>query len=69
MDSWRALDGGMDNDSRYLATVRLAIRMSLARSMVAMLLSDNGFEGSSSSVNLRMSALIARLEISFPCMV
>ena len=59
----------MDIDSRYLATVRLATLMFWSASIAAILLSLNGFLGSSSAVSFLISARMAVLETSPPLLV
>jgi hypothetical protein len=62
----RSLEGGIDRDSRYFATVRLATLIFFSFSSAAILLSLNGLRGFSSAVSFWISARIAVLEISPP---
>ena len=56
-------------DSRYLATVRRATCIPSATSVLAILLSDNGFVASSAAMNFLIMARIAVAEHSPPLAV
>jgi hypothetical protein len=66
MSCLRSLDGGIERDSRYFATVRLATVMFCFCNITAILLSLNGFLGFSSAVSFLIIARIAVLETSPP---
>ena len=60
------MDGGIDIDSRYFATVLRATCMPDATSVLAILLSLRGLPGSSFAMNFRIIARIAVAEHSPP---
>ena len=66
MSRFLSFDGGIDIDSRYLATVRLATCIPDATSVLAILLSLKGFPGSSLAINFRIIARMAVAEHSPP---